>query len=328
MNPFGFALLLLTVVPVQAGAAESHSGTISYILENDVFYDVDRHYTNGMGVVWVPDRDTPAPTWVMRLARLVPWFPNQGEIRHGYAVGQSAFTPDDTDVTDPPLTDRPYAGWLFGTVGVGTRTGDQLDLLVLNAGMVGPASLAKQTHQVIHGLIGASQPQGWDTQLGNELGLMATYQRSWRLPAARTLIGNRLDLTPHLAATLGNVYTQANAGLTVRYGRHLPDDFGPPRIQPGLLSSGEFTPPTDGFNWYVFAGMEGRAVARNIFLDGNTFRDSRSVDKEKLIGDLQFGLVLDWKDIRLSYTHVLRTPEFKNQKEDDDFGAFTVSMKY
>lgn len=27
---------------------------------------------------------------------------------------------------------------------------------------------------------------------------------------------------------------------------------------------------------------EGRAVARNIFLDGNTFQDSRSVDKEPL----------------------------------------------
>jgi hypothetical protein len=321
--------LIIAIFPLRTGAAEPHwSGTISYIVENDVFHDVDRHYTNGMGVVWVPGRDRPAPDWVMRLARLVPWFPDQGAVRHGYAIGQSAFTPDDTDATDPPLTDRPYAGWLFGTVGVGTRTGNQLDMLVLSAGMVGPASLAEPTQKLIHKIVDASEPQGWDTQLGNEPGLMATYQRSWRMPAARTLIGNQLDLTPHLGATIGNVYTHGNAGLTLRYGQSLPDDFGPPRIQPGLLSSGEFTPPADGFNWYVFAGVEGRVVARNIFLDGNTFRDSRSVEKEKLISDLQFGLVLDWKDIRVSYTHVLRTPEFKGQIEDDDFGAFTVSMKY
>lgn len=82
------------------------------------------------------------------------------------------------------------------------------------------------------------------------------------------------------------------------------------------------------FGWYAFAGIEGRAVARNIFLDGNTFADSRSVDKEPLVGDLQFGIVLDWSDVRLSYTHVYRTREFRTQESSDDFGAFSVSAKF
>lgn len=66
----------------------------------------------------------------------------------------------------------------------------------------------------------------------------------------------------------------------LRLGQRLPLDYGPPRIQPSLPGSGFFVPPQDRFGWYLFAGVEGRAVARNIFLDGNTFRDSRSVDKE------------------------------------------------
>jgi hypothetical protein len=66
----------------------------------------------------------------------------------------------------------------------------------------------------------------------------------------------------------------------------------------------------------------------HIFLDGNSFRDSRSVDKEPLVGDLQFGIVLTWRDMRLSYTHALRTREFETQGEADDFGAFSLSMLY
>ena len=112
-----------------------------------------------------------------------------------------------------------------------------------------------------------------------------------------------------------------------RLGRRLPHDYGPPRIQPSLPGSGFFV-PQNGFGWYLFAGVEGRAVARNIFLDGNTFRDSRSVDKEPLVGDLQFGFALTWSDVRLGYTHVLRTREFKTQGKTSEFGAVSLSIQF
>jgi hypothetical protein len=136
-----------------------------------------------------------------------------------------------------------------------------------------------------------------------------------------------LDFTPHLGAALGNVFTYGNAGGTLRYGKRLPDGYGPPRIQPGLPGTGDFSPGS-GFGWYLFAGIEGRAVGRNIFLDGNTFRDSRSVDKKRLVGDLQFGFVLDWSDVCLGYTHVLRTREFRTQGSNDGFGSLILSVKY
>jgi hypothetical protein len=89
-----------------------------------------------------------------------------------------------------------------------------------------------------------------------------------------------------------------------------------------------FFAPTDKFTWYLFAGVEGRAVARNIFLDGNTFKDSRSVDKEPLVGDLQWGVTLTWQGARLSYTHVWRTREFTTQDGGDQFGSISLSMSF
>ncbi len=321
-------LLMVIVCPYQTCTAEeAQHGTLSFVVENDLFYNTDRHYTNGVRLVWVPGGDASPPGWAEKIARLVPWFPQEGKIRPGYAFGQSMFTPTDITVPDPPVTDRPYAGWLYGMIGLSVESGRQLDQLGLTLGIVGPSSLAEQSQKVVHRIIGANDPKGWDTQLHDEPGIVLTYQRSWRGLAARTFVGNEIDFTPHAGAALGNIFTYGNTGVTMRYGRHLPNDYGPPRIQPGLTGWGDFS-PTARFGWYLFAGVEGRAIARNIFLDGNTFRTSRSVNKEPFVGDFQAGIVINWSNMRFSYTHVLRTKEFRTQHGNDAFGSFSVSVRF
>lgn len=299
--------------------------TLSLVVENDLFNDEDRHYTSGVRLSWVSPGDA-APNWARRVARAVPFFPRDGIAGAGYAVGQSMFTPSDLDVVEPSLDDRPYAGWLYGTVGVGVENGRQLDQVLLTVGMVGPASLGEQSQKFFHKLTGVGEPKGWDTQLRNELGLMLTYQRTWRAPEWE-LGRYSVDWAPHVGATAGNVFTYANAGLTLRAGYNLPQDYGPPRIPPGVPGS-SFSLLSGDFGWYLFAGMEGRAVARNIFLDGNTFRSSRSVDRKVWVGDLQFGAVLAWQDFRVAYTHIFRSNEFETQRKSDSFGAISVSVSF
>ena len=63
--------------------------------------------------------------------------------------------------------------------------------------------------------------------------------------------------------------TYLEVGATLRIGNDLPNDYGAPRIRPSLPGSNFFL-PRDNFGWYLFAGAGGRAVAYNIFLDGNT----------------------------------------------------------
>src|SRR3546814_4428144 len=101
-----------------------------------------------------------------------------------------------------------------------------------------------------------------------------------------------VDLTPHIGGALGNVYTYGAGGVTLRLGEDLPSDYGPPRLRPALPGSDYFR-PSDWFGWYLFVGAEGRLMVRNIFLDGNTFEDSHSVDKYPLVFDLQAGIAVD-----------------------------------
>lgn len=309
-----------------AHSAEPDHGTFSFVLENDLFAGFDRDYTNGIRLSWTSGVDE-VPVWALRAARVLPMFPDAGTVRASYVVGQSIYTPSDITRENPPGDDRPYAGWLYGAIGLMAETGTRLDQLQVQLGVVGPYAFAEETQTLVHEIVGSDKPQGWDHQIHNEPGIVITYERSWRALAAASEGGLGFDATPHIGGALGNVLTYGNLGATLRVGYNMPNDYGPPRIEPSLPGSGYFE-RQDEFGWYLFAGFDGRAVARNIFLDGNSFEDSRSVDKNIFVGDLQVGIAFALGSTRIAYTHVFRTPEFDGQNNADKFGALGVSVQF
>jgi lipid A 3-O-deacylase len=305
---------------------EDHDAIFTFSLENDLFMGEDDNYTNGVRFAYLSPEST-VPRWIEDGANLIPFFASNGHKRWHAAFGQSMFTPSDITVKTFQPNDRPYAGWTYGSVGVISDTGKRLDNLQLTVGVVGPSSLAEQTQDFVHSMVGSNDPQGWRHQLHNEPGIVLTYERKWRGLYEFSPFGLGVDITPTLGGSLGNIYTHAAAGAIVRIGYDLPADYGPPLIQPNLPGSDFFVPNSD-FSWYLFTGLEGRAVARNIFLDGNTFQNSHSVDKYPLVGGAQFGLAFIVYDTRIAYTHVLRTKEFERQPRNDAFGAFTISRRF
>jgi hypothetical protein len=136
-----------------------------------------------------------------------------------------------------------------------------------------------------------------------------------------------MDIIPHAVATAGNVFTYGGAGATLRVGHGLDADFGPPRLDPAVPGSNFFYAP-EIFGWNLFVGFEGRAIARNIFLDGNTFANSQSVSKRPLVGDLQGGLELLFAHARLTYTQAVRTKEFYGQHHPDYVGSVALSVTF
>ncbi|HEX2885963.1 lipid A-modifier LpxR family protein, partial [Vineibacter terrae] len=103
--------------------------------------------------------------------------------------------------------------------------------------------------------------------------------------------------------------------------------FGPPRARPAMPGSETFT-ARDGFGWYVFVGVDGQAHAQNIFLDGNTFRRSHHVERYPFVLDVQAGIVLLFRNARISLTHVVRSPEFSERSRWQQFGSISVAFRY
>jgi hypothetical protein len=81
----------------------------------------------------------------------------------------------------------------------------------------------------------------------------------------------------------------AKAGIQLRVGQGLKSDFGTTRISPGLSGSDAYTPVRD-FVWYLFAGVDGQAIAWDATLDGNPFHPGRHVSRQPFVGEIEGAL--------------------------------------
>lgn len=333
-------IALAAIACLSGGAhARDDKATWGVQYENDSLSQLantDRHYTGGfrMSRLSAPG---PIPAWLALLDAIPSTFTDQSEPvsrRWGMALQQTLFTPDRIGETGLILNDRPFGAWL--SLGFSVQSaredldgGGREDIVGIEMGMVGPGAQGEEVQNAIHDSIGASHANGWDNQLRNEVGLQLHFQRKWRSPQlhADNMGWFEFDVIPHVAASLGNINTDIGAGATIRLGHNLASDFGPPRIRPGLPGSEGFS-RSGILDWYLFAGAEGRAVARNIFLDGNSFVDSHGVDRIPFVADVQVGMALLFSDFRLTYTQTFISPEFKKQTEWDHFGAVTLSFKF
>jgi lipid A 3-O-deacylase len=328
-----------------APALAADPWTFNAYFENDLFGGTDDNYTNGVRFSWVSPNldnyndDERLPLWLRRInAQFTPLYPvpesysDQVMRKLIFTVGQEMYTPEDKERKTVDPDDRPYAGWLYFGFGYHARTNNQMNSVEVNLGIVGPHSYAHETQDFIHELRDIDTFAGWDNQLDDELGVQVIFERKDRVLANFYTPSLQYDVITHYGGSLGNVQTYANAGVEYRLGWSLPDDFGTSSLRPGGDNSapGNRDPrlkyKARGFHGFV--SLDARAVAHNIFLDGNTFSDSHSVDKEYFVADAAFGFAWVYDRWKVSYAHVYRTKEFRTQEKAQKYGSISVSYSY
>jgi lipid A 3-O-deacylase len=319
--------------PAPAPAPANDGSTWTLQMENDSFSlgtkgSTDKYYSDGLRLGWT----TPTRLVPDSLKGLATSLWGQGETRLSVDVTHQIYTPILTQRRNPPLTDRPYAGVLMGHFGLlqdgKTQTGyDIRSALVLGVGVVGPAAGGASLQNGFHELIGQRQSQGWSTQLKNEPLLQITSERTWRIPVAK-LGPLETDFLPSLTASAGNLRAYLQSGVMIRLGQGLQADYGPARLRPGVTGGDHYNSPAP-LAWYVFAGADGRAVARDLTLDGNTWATSRSVRKIPFVGEASAGLGVIYHGVRLTYVHRLQTQEFRHQSGGlHQTGSLALSVRF
>jgi hypothetical protein len=316
-------------------------------IENDKFFaGSDRHYTQGLRVQFTARRglDGPFEERVGAALRKIPWQPKFTDAKATFSLGQDIFTPEDTGTPALLRADRPYAGWLYLATGYQAviapareDPGAPFQLrrslsAELTYGVVGPHALGEEAQNGWHDVINVPHSEGWRNQLGHEIGLNAAVDWRFRFRSRN----GRLDLTPHVSLALGNVRTHLAVGAAVRLGLRLPDDFGPDLIRPAASAAEN---AAEKWGAYLFVSGEARAVARDIFLDGNSWKSSHSVRKRPVVADLNAGFSLRgpagfctrWTGARgwlLTYAQNYRTKEFHGQPKRNVFGSVSLGLLY
>lgn len=292
-----FALIFLTALAVSCSGGKYHLHE-----ENDYFNwpdkNSDNQYTQGLKLSYGKE--------------------DKDELRT-YSLGQQFYTPTNKRASDLQKDDRPYAGYLFGEYQIRSPIPEQSEIRkTYQLGVVGPHAYGKETQTWFHNVLGQRVPAGWDNQLDDELAFMYGWEQFDRsLPL---FYGPAMfDAVQSKGYRVGNVLTDTHGSVIIRMGKNLPKDFGP-----RTMTAGE---DTSTLRYYLFTGTEVRAIARNIFLDGNTFSDSHSVKKEGIVADIKVGFAFHWKAFRLTYTWILITPEYEKQNGMHSYGTINIGIE-
>ena len=293
--------------------------------ENDTVANNDRFYTNGAAVSLAHTGES----WANPVIDRLPW--GQGRRTVTYSLSQAMFTPEETERATPNPADRPYAGVLTFDLGLHVDRDNRYHGLKLVFGVVGPWAGAGETQREVHRLINTIIPQGWDSQLHNEPIINLAYEHRRKYRVLGRADGWAVEALPVVGFMLGNLLTQGHAGGQVRLGYKIPDDFGatllrgmsglPPPRQP--LPDTQSTDSTLGF--YLYGAVRGNLVLHDITLDGNTFKDSPSVDKELFVPAAGVGVGVGNRRFLAAFSYVFAGKEFKGQRSAAEFGTLTFS---
>ncbi|RLA03170.1 MAG: hypothetical protein DRQ45_03420 [Gammaproteobacteria bacterium] len=289
-----------------AGSPSVESATWRFEFDNDVFFNKDNKISSGWSLQkhsavarnWEALEDV--PDFVRRWGKAIPTLTEEGlAYRVGIAIGQVIQTPDDLSRSDLIEGDVPYAGALTLQATWYAFNDDVFRGFEITAGVVGPPSLAEQTQKTIHKLIGSDDPKGWDNQLDTEPVININYMRKKKILRGGSPADFSFDTAINGNVGLGNLFTQASVALEMRFGQNMPRGFVyvPDPIGLSMHYKAAMKPANpQNSSFYASLVLRGSAFAHNIFLDGNTFRDSHSVDKEPLVGMVIAGLHYERKN--------------------------------
>ena len=307
---------------VASGAEQA----VTLTVENDSFLTTDRHYTHGTRLSYLHARGwEPVANFLNRFPR--GGLENLEKTGLGLALGQNIYTPAEIEIPSLIPDDRPYAGWMYAGLifqRVGTRGDIAInDYVELDLGIVGPEAFGREAQTRWHEIVKARRPRGWDHQLDTEPAINLHMQRSWRFRADVDQKGWGTDLVPVLGTTVGNIAVFGTVGSQIRFGYNLPGTVFTSTTLPPL-----FLEPRKKWGTYLFGDIEGKAVARNIFVDGNTFTSSHGVNGTMFVGEFRIGATYYRSWFEMTAMYVFRTKEFETQANADEYISIAFGARF
>ena len=244
------------------------------------------------------------------------------------SLKQITNTPSNIKVPGPVQNDYPYAAALFMNYGKTYTDKTKKSRLgsTISIGATGPYAMGKEIQVLFHRVVSYTQPEGWDSQLPNDLIL------NYRLNYEKNLwsYNQKLELIGLADVNAGLTFNNCRIGLLFRTGNHL-NFFSPDEI------AGFYT-NKDRKGRFVFSMQpQLTIVAYNALLQGSLFKKRsqnwldaahviKSQDINRVIYGFAFGITYETKFAALSITQHLQSKEF-SQVESHEYGNISLVFK-
>lgn len=301
-------------------SSRAYRKEISIITENDNYNFTlhDRYYSNGFFIRY---------NWLSKKQRAENVLKIINRVEAGQMIFNSYYNRRSVERVLQTM-DRPYAGWLYGSLGQ-TKIFSNKDILKYDAivGILGPAALGKQIQTGYHRLLMLYSIYGWEYQVKNEIGLNASVQYY------RSLIKNKpgQPFAVHAVAKamLGNTFTNASAGMLIKFGNTEQEEnnsyWGGRLGQPKKTSIHKLEA-------FLFLEPTLMVQAYNATVQGGLLRSDKGLYVSELHPFnyvIKGGAVISGRQSGLSITYTLKQKEAKSMIDKMEvYGAFGVYYRF
>jgi hypothetical protein len=243
----------------------------------------------------------------------------------GFSLMQVIYTPKNVLKRIPDRNDYAYAGGLYATHSLISlnpvkKYSWQTEVML---GIMGPASLAKQTQWQAHKMVGIVRPIGWDYQLKTDLLLNVSVAAEKEL----LRIGHVVEGVGGAQAFVGTAMNGASLYTLLRIGKMTPYFNGYiPRFS---------TPKGNSSRWQVYAIVRPAVdlALTHALIDGGVFNGRNEPvpqpdpnydepvtgerERNRVVGKLGYGFVISDARLAISFTQTSMTAVVKGTGQQE-----------
>ncbi len=251
----------------------------------------------------------------------------------GLSLTQNIYSPD-TKTQGNVMGEHPYAGYLALGGALLHKAENFGWSAELQLGTTGKPSLAENAQYAVHAVGDMEQWRGWADQVPAEPTMQLTLRQDWRVPCLEHRFRNHCetDGTLFTRENLGTVNLGAAVGLTLRYGRNLPDSMQVNGSEAGNFGMGLLDKPDyhpEQLAWFLYAQGQLRFVGRDMFIDGGVFhRFDQTCSRKPWIAELQVGAAAAYRGIDYYLGIVWSSRTYRTESTNPMYGTCGITWHW
>ncbi|MCR9392583.1 lipid A deacylase LpxR family protein [Vibrio alginolyticus] len=316
-------LIILTLLsPVAIASTKS---TVSFTIDNDGIFGVDQDYTNGVFLSYATDQLIQESQWKW-LSLANSEHANIDKIE--LVLGHKMWTPSDIEADYPLINDRPYAGYLHTEINYLSLTSDKAVRYNFTIGATGESSLSEKAQEIVHGITGSTDPQGWDYQIEDKVAFSLGYRVFNKLMRSEEQ-KTQWEITNINDINAGNFRSDVSQGVMFRWGTNLANSIGAANISVESPFSASMNAQNTS-SWFLFTGFEGRYRFNDMTIEGDRPGiPEPSAPYDVTLQNWQASAVagVSWynQNYGASITFTIKTPDYE-EAQTDVYGTGSFSV--
>lgn len=309
----------------------SERATLSFTLDNDGVFGVDQDYTNGVFFNFATGAINPYP--IFSPLSLSYW-DGASLDKFEFALGHKMYTPSDIETKAPLINDRPYAGYLHTEFNYISLHPQQAQRFNLTLGTTGESSLADEAQDIVHGITGSDEPNGWEYQVEDKFIGSVGYLSHFNIARIRSIANTDWEISNVSEVNVGNFRSDVSTGFMLRWGADLAGSMGAANID----NENPFRASMLGASksgWFLYAGVEGRYRFNDFTVEGDrpgiednpsiSNPDAYDVSLQNLQASGVAGIAIYGHSFGATLSATAKTPDYEHAPESV-YGTGSVSL--